>query len=109
MTITIRRRWISEDCEHEYPDDWTFGGANGGDPRADQRWQPTLYEYLNRQMAVVHVSTAPLCDHEAIHQEKAQVDFHKGSEIFYIKATRSDDSIEMIYSDIEGALGVGSH
>jgi len=105
VTITIVRRWISDDCRHDYPDDWTFGGANGGDPRADSRWQPTLYEYMNRSLATVHVSTTPLCDHEAIHQEKPQVDTFKGSEIFYIRATRPDGTTEIIYEDIEGAWG----
>lgn len=107
MTIILRRHHIP-DCEHEYPDDWEFGGANGGDPRADRRWQPTTYEYLNRNLRPVYVSTVPLCDHEAIHRERVLVDTFRGSRIFYIRATRPDDTVEMIYNDMEGALADGS-
>lgn len=53
---------------HEYPDDWEFGGANGGDPRADPRWQPTTYVYLDDHLTVVHTTQAPTCLDEALDQ-----------------------------------------
>ena len=54
------------DETHTYPEDWIFGGANGIDPRADPRWQPTTYEYLDAFAQSVHVTQTPLCDEEAL-------------------------------------------
>ncbi len=51
---------------HEWPDDWTFGGANGEDPRADPRWRPTTYIYLDDHFNVVWTTQTPLCDDQAI-------------------------------------------
>lgn len=104
--MTILLRYPEWGCEHEYPDDWTFGGAKGGDPRADQRFQPTTYIFMNRMLAPIYIGSDPLCDHEAIHSKRLRVDsYHTGSKVFYIKAQRPDGSEEIIYSDIDGALG----
>lgn len=105
MTITLRYpEW--GDCEHTYPDDWEFGGAVGGDPRTDSRWRPTTYIFMNRALAPVYVGSDPLCDHEAIEGTRKRVDSHfPSSKVYYIKAQRPDGREEMIYQDIEGALG----
>lgn len=106
MTIIIRRNDL-EGCEHEYPDDWTFGGANGGDPRADSRFQTTTYVYLNRNLRPIFVDSSSLCDHIAIQVKRLAVDgYFPPSKVFYIQAQRpGSDKPEMIYSDVEGALG----
>lgn len=54
------------DETHEYPDDWIFGGADELDPRADMRWMPTTYTYLDAGLRDVHVTQAPICLHQAI-------------------------------------------
>lgn len=106
MTILLRYPEISPDCEHIYPDDWTFGGAKGGDPRADQRFLPTIYTFLDRMLSPIYIGSDCLCDHEAIHSKRLRVDnHHTSSKVFYIRAERPDGCTEMIYSDIEGALG----
>jgi hypothetical protein len=51
---------------HEFPDDWRFGGANGLHPGADPRWSPTVYTYLNESFDEIYVTSAPLCDEQAI-------------------------------------------
>lgn len=52
--------------DHLWPDDWTFGGANGLDPRADPRWMPTTYTYFGSNAQVLWISQTPLCDEEAL-------------------------------------------
>lgn len=54
--------------QHRWPDDWTFGGANGEDPRADPRWTPTTYLYLDDHFNVVWTTQVPLCDDQAIEE-----------------------------------------
>lgn len=51
---------------HEFPNDWTFGGANGEDPRADSRWEPTTYRYLDERLDEIWYTQTPLCDDQAI-------------------------------------------
>lgn len=104
--MTILLRYPEWGCEHLYPDDWTFGGAVGGDPRADPRWETTTYIFMNRMLAPIYVGSDPLCDHQAIEEKRLAVDgYFPGSKVYYIKAQRPDGSEEMIYQDIEGALG----
>lgn len=55
-----------EGPDHEYPDDWVFGGADGKHPGADPRWQPSSYTYYDGNAKVLHVTSVPLCDDEAI-------------------------------------------
>lgn len=96
-------------CEHEFPDDWTFGGAVGADPRADPRYLPTTYEFLDRSFRRIHVCCSPLCDHEAIRGKRPRIEgSFRDAKVFYIKAIRPDGTTEVVYSDIEGALGVST-
>lgn len=95
-------------CTHEFPEDWVFGGAVGADPRADARWLPTTYEYLDRNMNRVHITQTPLCDHQAVRTQRATVDnYFPDHKVRYIIATRPDGKPEMVYADIEGAVDVG--
>lgn len=51
---------------HEFPDDWEFGGANGLHFGADPRWEPTVYTYYNESLEEICITSAPLCDQQAI-------------------------------------------
>lgn len=51
---------------HEFPGDWQFGGPSETDFRADPRWKPSSYYYIDERLDVVHVTTVPRCDDEAI-------------------------------------------
>ena len=51
---------------HQWPDDWSFGGADGEDPRTDPRWIPDTYLYLNDHFDVVWETQTPLCDDQAL-------------------------------------------
>lgn len=51
---------------HEFPDDWIFGGADKSDPRADTRWSPTTYVYLDNHLNPVWTTQTPLCLDQAI-------------------------------------------
>lgn len=97
-------------CEHEWPDDWVFGGAIGGDPRADPRYLPTVYEFLDRNLRRIHTCCSPLCDHEAIQDKRVRIErSFKDAKVFYIKAIRPDKSFQLIYADVEGALSVSTN
>lgn len=52
--------------EHEYPDDWQFGGPSGTDPRQDPRFEPASYQYLDAHLEVIHSTSHACCDDEAI-------------------------------------------
>lgn len=83
-------------CKHEWPDDWEFGGANGLDPRADSRWMPSTYQYLDKGLNQIHVSQVPLCDHAAKGLFKGAVERYKHAEACYIIVDRPDGKPEMI-------------
>jgi hypothetical protein len=52
--------------EHEYPDDWVFGGPLGTDPAADPRFVVPTYEYYDENLARLELTSAPRCDDQAI-------------------------------------------
>lgn len=54
------------DHSHEFPEDWEFGGADGTDPRADPRWSPTTYVYLDDHFDPIWTTQTPLCLDQAI-------------------------------------------
>lgn len=51
---------------HEFPNDWEFSGANGRDPRGDQRWRGDTYIYLDDHLNSIWTTQTPLCDEQAI-------------------------------------------
>lgn len=51
---------------HEFPDDWVFGGPSETDPRADERWTPTTYIYLNDRLDPVWTTQVPVCLDQAL-------------------------------------------
>ena len=52
--------------DHEYDDDWKFGGANGEHPGADERFAPTMYQYLDAELGYSYLASELLCDDEAL-------------------------------------------
>lgn len=81
-----------EDCHHEFPDDWWFGGADGNDPRMDFRWQPISYIYLDADMEGVWQTTAPICDGQALDEfTKIQQSAGYDPPLKYIMARRPDE------------------
>lgn len=51
---------------HTFPFDWSFGGPDRSDYRADSRWTPSTYEYYSDRLQVLHATSAFRCDDEAI-------------------------------------------
>lgn len=80
---------------HEYPDDWILGGANTLDPRADPRWQPTTYRYLDSSLQEVHISQTPLCDEQAI-DEFTLVSSYGNLEPVYITVKRPGEREQVL-------------
>jgi hypothetical protein len=74
-------------CSHEFLDDWTMGGHYGGDVRADPRWKPTTYEFLDEKLARIHIGQGFTCDHEAL---------LKYPQACVVIATRDDGTPEML-------------
>lgn len=65
--MKVRCRYdIIEAHDHEYPDDWVFGGADGLHPGADPRYTPTTYTYYARDARQVFVTSRPICEQQAI-------------------------------------------
>lgn len=79
---------------HEFPDDWTFGGANNLHPGADPRWSATTYEYYDDQITVVCLTQAPICDDQAL-DEFTRV-ARRGHNPIWLSAHRADGSLEML-------------
>ncbi len=52
--------------QHKFPEGLEFGGANHLDPRADSRWIPTTYIYLDDHLREVWITQTPLCVDQAI-------------------------------------------
>lgn len=52
--------------EHRFPKDWFFGGPDLSDFRADARWTPSNYYYFSDRLQILHVTSAPGCDDQAI-------------------------------------------
>lgn len=92
------------DCKHPLPGDWQFGGATDQDPRADPRWVPTVYVYMDQMLRKRYITTEPFCIHVAITSFKEKVEERTGLKIFYVTASTNDEAAGIVYSDTEGAL-----
>lgn len=77
-----------DDGPHEFPDDWVFGGADGTHPGADARWEPTTYIYYDAQLHVVHLTSAYLCDDQAIDEFTTVTGYGPGYKPVYLAAMR---------------------
>lgn len=87
MTITFDCFWTDPPHRHEYPDDWQFGGPYKTDPRADPRWESTVYVYYDADTRELWRTVKPICDDEALDDFSlvAQV---RGSNPRYISVKR---------------------
>lgn len=78
---------------HEFPDDWKFGGANGLHPGADPRWKPSVYTYYDASTQVCHVTSAPLCDDQALDEFTVVARFSNPK---WLSVRRPDGTQEML-------------
>lgn len=81
---------------HEFPDDWDFGGANGTDPRADSRWRPTTYEYIDDRLDCIHTTQTPLCDDQALDEFTKIANMGRDFKPVWIRVTRPGGSPELL-------------
>jgi hypothetical protein len=81
--------------EHEFPEDWIWGGHDQLDPRADPRWRPTTYTYLNADLSEAWVTQVPFCDDEALDYftEVAKI---KGSNPKWLMVKRPSSPLETL-------------
>lgn len=82
--------------EHEFPEDWIFGGASGLDPRADPRWRPTTYEYYNERAERLWCTQTPLCDDQALDECTKIASMGPTFNPHWISAIRPDTGAEML-------------
>jgi hypothetical protein len=76
---------------HAFPKSWVFGGPSGTDPRADPRWKPDIYTYYDAGLQVLHVTSVPFCDDEAIDDFTHVADFGPGYHPVYIGVVRAGE------------------
>ena len=77
---------------HEYPSDWFFGGPEGTDPRADPRFRPDTYVYLDGSLHVVHTTSSFVCDDEAIDEFTTVAGWKSGFAPVYLQVRRAGSS-----------------
>lgn len=61
----VKCKYVPE-IEHEYPEDWIFGGADGTHPGADSRYKPATYMYFDKDLVLLSMTNVPTCDEAAI-------------------------------------------
>lgn len=76
---------------HTYPSDWQFGGARNEDPRADPRFKPDSYYYWSDRMELIHVTSAYICDDEAIDAFTNVANFGPGYRPKFIQVRRNGE------------------
>lgn len=79
-----------EGPDHEYPDDWQFGGADGSHPAAEPRWISTAYDYYNDRAQIIWTTSVPTCDDEAIDYFTFVADLGPRFNPIWLSATRMD-------------------
>lgn len=82
--------------EHYFPSDWQFGGPNETDPRADPRWIPTTYTYLDERLESIHVTQVPICDDQAIDNFTQVAGWGKDFNPVWIQAERPNGVVEIL-------------
>jgi hypothetical protein len=82
--------------DHEYPDDWEFGGKQGDDPRADARFRTSAYTYFDERLNILWITSTPRCDDEAIDYFTFVASMGKDFNPVWLQATRSDGKAEML-------------
>lgn len=79
--------------EHEFPEDWVFGGADGMHFGADVRWKPVSYTYYNEAFEAIHVTSAPLCDQQAIDEFTLVANYGAGFVPVYLGARHQGEAV----------------
>ena len=92
---------IYQTCEyggpdHEFPDDWEFGGANDEHPGADPRYRPTTYVYFDDKIRPIHLTQVPLCDDQAIDEFTFVANISPDFNPVWLQATRPDRKVVML-------------
>ena len=82
--------------EHEWPDDWQFGGANGEHPGADPRYKPTTYTYFDADATPLFVTQTPLCDDQALDEFTKVASFGPSFNPKWLGVQRPDKTTEML-------------
>ena len=81
---------------HTFPYDWFFGGPEGSDFRADARWRPSVYVYMSENLEVLHTTSAPGCDDEAIDGFTTIANYGKGFNPRWLRVRRPDGTSHTI-------------
>lgn len=82
--------------DHEFPDDWEFGGRSGNHPGADPRARATTYVYFDDKLLPLEVTQVPQCDDEAIDMFTHVAGIGKDFNPRWIQAHRPDGTVSML-------------
>ena len=77
---------------HTYPLDWHFGGPRGTDPRADPRWKPRHYVYLDSQLREVWTTHVPRCLDQALDE----FSLYRGYDPKYLEAQDESGVLQLV-------------
>lgn len=77
---------------HEFPDDWIFAGPRGTDWRADPRWKPSVYIYLDENLRTVWQTSEPRCLDDAINKFSA----HRAYNPAYLQCAPERGNLELV-------------
>lgn len=96
VTIPCRASDPPEGHLHSFPDDWKFGGANDLHPGADPRYRSSSYTYWSDQVVVLHMTSVPLCDEEAIDKFTWVAENSPGHNPVFVSVRRPDGTEQML-------------
>lgn len=83
---------------HEYPDNWSFGGPTGNDPRMDPRFVPDVYRYLDASLNVVHTTVQFICDDEAVDGFTIIAGYGAPPKWIQVKRSGTDDFVTLPFT-----------
>lgn len=95
MTVVINCNYI-EPHQHEYPDDWEFGGASGKHPAQDPRYTATVYEYYDQDIKIIHTTVVPTCDLMAVDYFTFVANMGPDFNPIWVSARRPNRKVEML-------------
>jgi hypothetical protein len=82
-----------EPHEHDFPDDWILGGADGTHPGADPRWKSVTYTYYDESFRPIETTSVPTCQAQALDEFTKVANYGPGYNPVYISAKQPGEPV----------------